>query len=176
MCSLRRRLKCLNKNQLTTYNSQEKIINFKQKEMKVIFIQDVKNVGRKGDIKNVSDGYAKNFLLPRGVAKAATGDNLKQVKDKKEAVEKEKSEFIKKAEDLRRMPPLEFSIKSGKNGEIYGSIAKNDIEKKLEELGLKNVSVKLDKPIRETGEKEIEITIGRGISSIIKISVSAESE
>ncbi|MCK9187242.1 MAG: 50S ribosomal protein L9 [Candidatus Colwellbacteria bacterium] len=144
--------------------------------MKVIFIQDVKNVGRKGDVKNVSDGYAKNFLLPRGVAKAATGDNLKQVKDKKEAVEKEKSEFIKKAEDLRRMPPLEFSIKSGKNGEIYGSIAKNDIEKKLEELGLKNVSVKLDKPIRETGEKEIEITIGRGISSIIKISVSAESE
>ncbi|MCK9497769.1 MAG: 50S ribosomal protein L9 [Candidatus Colwellbacteria bacterium] len=144
--------------------------------MKVIFIQDVKNVGRKGDVKNVSDGYAKNFLLPRGVAKTATGDNLKQVKDKKEAVEKEKSEFIKKAEDLRRMPPLEFSIKSGKNGEIYGSIAKNDIEKKLEELGLKNVSVKLDKPIRETGEKEIEITIGRGISSIIKISVSAESE
>jgi large subunit ribosomal protein L9 len=144
--------------------------------MKVIFIQDVKNVGRKGEIKSVSDGYAKNFLLPKAMAKIATGDNLKQVIDKKQQKEKEKADFIEKADKLKEMPPLEFSVKAGKNGEIYGSVAKNDIENKLKELGFKNISVKLDKPIRKTGEREIEITIGRGVNSRVKISVSAESE
>ncbi len=141
--------------------------------MRVLFLRDVKGVGRKGEIKEVSDGYARNMLLPKGFAEAATHDAEKRLKEKKASEEKEALNFNSKIKDIESQS-FSFPIRVGEKGEIYGSIKKDDIDKKLKSLGFPGVSAILDKPIRHVGEHEIEITIGRGIRGKIKISVMPE--
>ncbi len=142
--------------------------------MKVFFTQDVKGVGRKGEIKDVSDGYAKNFLIPRRLAAYATNAVIKESEDKTFAKEERLSHEKKAAEDFfakTTETPLIFHIKTGKNGEIFGSITTNDIEKaiagKLAEHGMK-FKANLEKPIRSLGEQEIEIVFSSGIKGKIK--------
>lgn len=139
--------------------------------MKLIFLKDVKNVARKGDIKEVSDGYARNYLFPKKFAAPATAANLKNAEEKKMSEEKREQFFREKAGGLRKMEPLEFRVKSGKKGEIYSSVTKEDIEKELEKKGFSEIEVKLPKPIRETGEVSVEIGIGRGITEKITVSI-----
>jgi len=142
--------------------------------MKVIFLKDVKGTGRRGEIREVSDGYAKNFLLPKSIAEPATERVIGEINRANAAAEKEAAEFKDKIKKLEEAGELEFKIKTGKKGEIYGSITREDIERELRNRGFGNVEAKLSKPIREIGKHEAEISIGRGVSGKIKISVSPE--
>src|SRR3989344_999724 len=88
--------------------------------MKVILLEDVKKIGRKFEVKNVSDGYAKNFLFPNGLADIATPDALKELEKKKSETDKESRELMKRLEELARTLKerhLEFFVKTGAHGD-----------------------------------------------------------
>lgn len=99
--------------------------------MKVIFLKDVKNVGKKFDVKNVSDGYARNFLFSQGLAKIATEEAIKSLEAQKAAAlkeeEKNKSGLIALAKNLESRE-FEFKVKTGEKGEVFGSVNKEDIK------------------------------------------------
>lgn len=139
--------------------------------MKVIFLQDVRNVGRKGEIKEVSDGYARNFLIAKKLAAPATIRNTSAVEEKEVMAERKANEFKNKIELINESEKIDFELKTGKKGEIYGSVTKEDIESKLKSKGFHDVEVRLAKPIREVGDHEIEVSIGRGVTGKIHISV-----
>ena len=123
------------------------------------------------DIKDVSDGYARNFLFPKNLALPATKENLA----KREHWAESEKETVKQLEELVRQlaeEKLEFKIATGEKGEVFGSITAKDIKLALLERGYpKELEVTLEKPIRETGERQVEISLGRGIESKIFVKV-----
>lgn len=142
--------------------------------MKVIFLKDVKGTSRRGEVKEVSDGYAKNFLLPKGFAKPATEQVVKEIEKIRATEEKEVADFKERINQLEGMEMLEFRLKTGKKGETYGSVNKEEIENELKKRGFKNIEARLAKPIKELGEHEAEISIGRGITGKIKVFIKSE--
>ena len=140
--------------------------------MKVIFLQDVKNVGKKFDVKNVSDGYARNFLFPQGLAKIATEETVKNLEAQKAATVKEeekvKNELIALSKVLENKE-FEFKVKTGEKGEVFGSVTKNDIEKSIS--AQEDIEALLDKPIKKLGEHRVEVNLGKGIKANLKINV-----
>ena len=150
--------------------------------MKVILLQNIKGIGKKYDIKEVKDGYAKNFLFPRKLAKIATEQSIKELAVKKEAYEKEEQEIKNKLEILAKDlagREFNFTVKTGKKGEIFGSINKDDIKDKLMSAGdkslLADVEINLERPIKTLGEHQVEINLGRGVKTNIKIQALAQT-
>ena len=154
--------------------------------MQVILLEDIKGLGKKFDVKEIKDGYAKNFLIPRNLAKAANEANLKALAQQKaewEQKEKETIESLKKIGSQLKDIVLDFSLKTGLpaqaggTGKAFGSITASKIIKALKDLDIlknyseetKNFEVALEKPIKELGDHLVEINLGKGIKSKIKI-------
>lgn len=138
--------------------------------MRIIFLQDVKGVGKKFDIKEIKDGYARNFLIPRGLAKIATDAAIKELETKKLALEKQEKEFQLKLESLAKdlsHREFVFSLNTGKKGEVFGSITREDIKNRIDENI--DMEVKLEKPIKTIGEHQVEINLGKGVKTAVKI-------
>jgi len=149
--------------------------------MKVILLQDVESLGKKYEVKEVKDGYARNFLLPDKLAKAATKQALKWLSDQKEVIEKEAEEDLKKAQGLAsQLDGLEVSIavKVGDEGQLFESINNQKIVEKLKEMGfeIKKSQIKLADPIKEVGEFPVSITLAHNLEAEVKIIISAEKE
>lgn len=147
--------------------------------MKIILLEDIKNLGKKHDIKEVANGYAKNFLLPKQLVKKTTAMNLKELakqKAEQEIKEKKLMEKIRKqAEDLEKTE-LNFTLKMGKKQEAYGSIQENDIKKLLESKGFKELAIKMETPIKSFGDHKIKIDLNRGVKAILKIKINQEEK
>ena len=147
--------------------------------MKVILLKDVKNLGRKNEIKNVSDGYARNLLLPRKLAAVATATEIKKVEEKK-AEERQRAEkdLEKNQEVVVKMEGLEIEIaaKTDKEGGLYAALSPAQISKALQAKGfeIKKGQVKIDEPIKEIGETEVIIEFPHGLEAKIKIIVTEE--
>jgi len=142
--------------------------------MKIILLQDVRGIGRKYDIKEISNGYARNFLLPRNLAKIASKEALKELEAQKRSWEKQTETLrleLKKIQDKLVKNPLIFKLKIREGDKAFGSITKKDIEEKLDE----NIKVNLKQPIKTLGEHEIEIDLEKGVVGKIKIRVEKES-
>lgn len=142
--------------------------------MKVLLLQDVKKVGKKYDIKDVSDGYARNFLLAQKLAVPADARALQL---KAEVAKKEQLllvQYQKAAEDLKK-EILEFKVRSGSKGEVFGSVTAADIKKALEVKGFSDLEVKLDQSLRFLGEREVEIAFGKGITGTVKVKLLPRS-
>ncbi|EKD58530.1 MAG: 50S ribosomal protein L9 [uncultured bacterium] len=143
--------------------------------MQVIFLQDVKNVGKKGQLKNVPDGYARNFLLARGLASAATPAAVSKVKQdeekKKVQLALEKQEIQKLADALKDKKVV---IKArAKDGKLFGSITQKEIVLEIrKQLGL-IVSEKAitEGHIKELGERSMKISLDFGITATIAVTV-----
>lgn len=138
--------------------------------MKVILLKEIKHIGKRGDIKEVADGYARNFLLPQKMALLASDLNLKEIANEKARMaansskrSKELKEIIKKLDGLR----LETALKSTPQGHLFGSVNEDKIIKLLSEKGL-DISRKeiiLPKPIKSLGSHKVTVDMGEGIGS-----------
>jgi large subunit ribosomal protein L9 len=148
--------------------------------MKVILLEDLKGIGRKYDVKDVSDGYARNFLLPKKLVKPATPQALKELEQLKLKLAREDMEFKKHLSALARKINesfLEFRLKTAKNGSVFGSITKEMILRAMREhgwLGKERIDLALEHPIKEFGEHKISIDLKKGIKAELKIIVQPQ--
>jgi large subunit ribosomal protein L9 len=148
--------------------------------MKVILTQDIKSVGKKGQIIDASDGYARNFLLPKKMAVIADNSNLNALKTKQEANKYKRDMSKASAEELAgKMKDFEliFKIKAGDNGKTFGSITSKDIAEKLNEKYFVEVDKKkigLNDAIKSLGTYMIDIKLFEGITGKLKVSVISE--
>ena len=144
--------------------------------MKVIFIKDLKGKGRVNDIKEVSDGYAMNFLIKNGYAVAYNKVNAGKLNsDLKKADEKEKND-IKKAEDIKKKiekENLSFVVKVGKEGRVFGSISSKQIADRLNELGydIDKKNINIDGSLNTLGVHNVKIMLHKKVEAIVKINL-----
>ncbi len=148
--------------------------------MKVIFIQDVKGQGKKGEIKNVSDGYAKNFLIPKGVAIEATASNLNDLKGKNDSIQYKKDTEEENARNLSKKLEtisVKISAKCGDNGKLFGSITSKDLSdslKKQHNIDIDKRKFNLPDGIKSIGEFNVNIKLYAGITGTLKVIVVSE--
>jgi len=146
--------------------------------MKVILLQDIKSLGKKGDIKDVSDGYARNFLLPQKLAGAATDGTIKKAAEMKERERAEKEKDSEKMKQLaKEIQEKNIIIKSKeKGGKLFGSISAKDIAVALknENLEVLEKSIIMKEAIKKTGRYEIKIRLADGVEAQIEIEVVGE--
>lgn len=145
--------------------------------MRVILLKDIENIGKKYDIKEVKDGYARNFLIPNGLAKPVTKKILEWLEVQKEIQEKKVEQELKKTQELASsIDGLEVNIPVavGNNDELFESINNQKISEKLKEMGyhVKKNQIDLAKPIKELGEFPIKIKFEHNLEVEIKIIIS----
>lgn len=144
--------------------------------MKILLLQDVKGQGKKGEIINVSDGYANNFLIKKGLGVVATADTINSVNIKNKAIERQKAEEKQKAmDDAKKLKGQVIKIvaSKGSQGKMYGSITNKEIADELVKMGY-NVDKKqvvLKDPIRVTGEYPVTVKMYAEISTSITVVV-----
>lgn len=145
--------------------------------MKVLLIKDVKGLGKSGEIKDVKDGYGKNFLIAKGFAKHATNEVINRWKadlKREEIAQKEEIENLKNiAKELENIV-VKISKKVGANGSLYGAITKDEISHALSlqhKIEIDKRHLELDSPIKSTGIFEVGAKLGHGISGVVKIDI-----
>ncbi|SRR6266852_6926109 len=148
--------------------------------MKVVFIQNV-DKHKAGDVRDVADGYARNFLLPRGLARAATPDALKQLDVQREAEEKRAARELAEAQALADQVAgisLRITAKVGSAKRLHGSVGAADVAaalKKQHAIEVDRHDVDLAEPIKRLGDYQVPIKIGHGLEPKLKVTV-AEAE
>ncbi|MCP4647854.1 MAG: 50S ribosomal protein L9, partial [bacterium] len=144
--------------------------------MKVVFVRDVPNVGLEGDVKEVKKGHARNYLFPKGYAVLATAEELKRVESRKRAAAKRREE---QAAELQGVAgtldgiSLVFAKKVTSKGNIYGSVSSTAIQQELKKLGhiIEKSMIKLEEPIRQLGDHQVEVDFGKEAIAQIKVTV-----
>jgi large subunit ribosomal protein L9 len=147
--------------------------------MKIFLKEDVKNLGRIGEVVNVSDGYARNFLLPKKLAVEANTKNIKEFEHHKKALQekaaKVRAEFRTVAEKLSALN-LTIAAKAGEEEKLFGSVTNMDIAEALKEAGydVDKKKIVLDEPIKRLGDYTVEVKIDAEISARVKVNVVPE--
>ena len=145
--------------------------------MKVILLKDVKGTGKKGEVKEVSDGYARNFLLPKKVAVIADNTAMKELNEKNKSIENKAQKEYEAAVELgKKMEEMNIVIysKAGDGGRLFGSITSKDISeqlKKQHEIFVYKRKVLLNDPIRTLGSTIVEIKIHQKVVTKIRVDV-----
>lgn len=148
--------------------------------MKVILNKDVKGTGKAGDVVTVSDGYARNMLIPRGFATEATQSNIRQLEKQKAIAAEKKAEEKAAAQELAEKlnkASIKMKIKAGEGGRIFGSITSKDIADAINmQLGMDidRKKVKLDAPIKQVGQTDVDMRLYQDVNAKIKVIIEAE--
>lgn len=150
--------------------------------MKVIFLEDVKGKGKRGEVKNVSDGYAQNFLIKNGKAKAATSAAVSELKGQKKAEAKHEAEILADAEKLKTVleddkTVVEIKAKAGKDGRLFGSIPNKQIATALEKqykIKIDKRKIELSNPIRSTGYTNVPVKLHQKVTATIRVHVAEQ--
>src|SRR6056297_633232 len=143
--------------------------------MKVVLKENIPGVGQKNEIKEVTDGYARNYLFPKKLATKAIESEVKkakQIQNKKEEKKSKRRKELKKLAEEITEKKIKFEMKVGEKGQLFESIDKKDIVKKIKELGYEEVKEKhinLEKPIENEGEYEINLNLGEDLKSTLKV-------
>ncbi|WP_313526437.1 50S ribosomal protein L9 [Anaerotignum sp.] len=145
--------------------------------MKLILLQDVKSVGKKGDLINASEGYAKNFLLPRKLAVEATKSNLNDYELKQKSEEKRKQEELDKAREMAEIlkeQVVTIKVKTGGNGKLFGSVTNKEVadaivEQTKQDIDKKKVSI--GDPIKMVGERTATIKLHPKVTAEVTIKI-----
>jgi large subunit ribosomal protein L9 len=146
--------------------------------MKVLLIKDVKGLGKAGEIKNAKDGYARNYLIPKGFAKLATPEVIKEWEEEQKRKEAKLQAEIAKLNELKEKienTTLVIKHKLGANGRLYGAITNKEVAEALKEKGIEIDKKHIDmKQIKTVGEYEVDIKLGHGIHAKLKLIVEGE--
>ena len=147
--------------------------------MKVILQKDVKALGKKGELVDVSEGYAKNYLLKNKLAVIANNENVNIMTGQKKSAEYKKEQEIEHAKKLAKeleAIKVVFQAKTGENGKLFGSITAKDIAEKLEKdhkIKLDKKKIVLDEAIKTLGVVNVEVRLYEGIHTKLKVEVKA---
>ena len=149
--------------------------------MKVIFLKDVEKIGKKFEVKEVKDGYARNFLIPQGLVKLATVEALKWLEIQKDIEEKKAEEGLKKTQEIASAivnQEIVIFVKVGEQDQLFESINAQKISERLKELGfdIKKTQIDLPEPIKEIGEFPVKINFEHNLETEIKVIVTKEEE
>ena len=150
--------------------------------MKVVFLQDVPKVAKAGDVKEVSDGYSRNYLLPRKLAVVATPAELKNLELQRQAnarrevrTEQEAEAFAKVLQDTN----VVLKMRAGTKDKLYGSVTSADIAKEIKKLTKQEVDkrkIELPEPIRELGSHQVSIKLTKDVIAIVNVVVEQDTE
>ena len=148
--------------------------------MEVILKEDVTNLGHRGDLVKVADGYGRNFLLPRKLALQATLANRAVIEQMKAAAARRSATEKAHAEELVvKLEPivLDFTRKSGEAGHLFGSVTSADIAAALEAKGFEvdRRKIQLDEPLKSVGEFSVAIKLHREVTAQVKVTIQAEA-
>lgn len=147
--------------------------------MKVILREDVKSLGRAGDLVNVSDGYARNYLIPRGIAILADEKNIQAFEREQKAIErrllKEKQEVTELAHRLSKLN-ITLRAKAGEEGKLFGSVTSKDISEALKREGIEidKKRIYLKEPIKRLGNYSVEVRLPHDVTATVNITVEEE--
>lgn len=150
--------------------------------MEVILLKDVKGTGKKGEVHNVSDGYAQNYLLKRGLAKEATSGAKQALQAKNKAKKREEQEEIKAAEkdkETLENNPIEIKERASEDGRLFGSITTKQIAEEVEkQLKIKVDKRKIDQKVtmRAVGTQSVKIKLHKKVTAELTVQVTPESE
>ena len=143
--------------------------------MKVILKENIKNIGKKDEVVNVSDGYARNYLFAKNLAVEATPGNLAKLQTKKDSAQfkknAEKEEAQKVADKLGKLT-LEFKVQAGENGKVFGGVSSKEIAEKLEkehQIKVDKKKIDLKEPIKILGVKRVDIKLFEGVVGTVKV-------
>lgn len=149
--------------------------------MKVVLLESIEGIGSVGQEAKVKDGYARNFLIPKGLALMASDSNIKAFKDKIQAKirseAKSKEHAQKFAQELESVV-LKFSVKTGQEGKLFGSVTGSNIFDALKEKGFEvdKKKIVLPEPIRHIGTHQVAVRLYPGVTANLKVEVNAENE
>lgn len=145
--------------------------------MKIIFLQDVKGKGKKGDIKEVPNGYAQNFLIKNNLAKPANNESMAELKGKQKAKEKQDAEVLAEAKELKALLEKEETVvkinaKAGEDGRLFGSIPSKQIADALNKqykIKIDKRKIELDQPIRALGFTQVPVKLHPQVTATINV-------
>lgn len=149
--------------------------------MKVIFLKDVKGRGKKGEVKNVADGYAHNFLIKQGLAIEATPGNMKTLdaqKKKESQLAQEELEEAKKLKETMEKLTVELKAKSGEGGRLFGSITSKQIAdelKKSHNIKIDKRKIEMDDAIRSLGVTKVPVKLHHEVTATVNVHVKEEN-
>ncbi len=149
--------------------------------MKVILFENVEKLGKQGDIVTVKDGYARNYLIPQNLAKTATDKTVTLLEEHKKKLRKKD---VKLAEEARSVAEqvekvqVVLSKKVGPEGKLYGSVTPSEVAEQLNEKGfnIDKKAVKIDEPIKTTGEFTVKVRLHKEVDADIKVVVQPDEE
>ena len=147
--------------------------------MQIILLEDVKALGKKGQIVNVNDGYARNFILPKKLGVEANGKNMNDLKLQKANEEKIKKEQLEQAQEFAKQVEaavVNVTIKSGEGGKTFGSVSTKEIAAAAEKAGLKldKKKMMLDEPIRSLGTHIIQVKLHKDVTAKLTVKVTEQ--
>jgi large subunit ribosomal protein L9 len=148
--------------------------------MKVVFLEDVKGQGKKGQIKEVPAGYAQNFLIKKNLAKVATNQAISAVAGQEKAKAKEEAELLAEAKVLKEIlekeeTVVEITMKVGQTGHTFGAVDKSDIAKALKaqfDVKLDKRKIQLINKIQALGTKDVPVKLHRDVTAVVKVKIS----
>ncbi len=149
--------------------------------MKVILLEDIRGVGKKFEVKDMRDGYARNFLFPKKLAEPATPSALQKLAAMKEAHEKDEAALTARLHEIAEKISgitLQLALEADKSGAIFGSVNKEAVIKALREHDIvrsERVEVFLEHPLKKLGDYKISIDLKKGIKAELKISIVKKS-
>jgi large subunit ribosomal protein L9 len=150
--------------------------------MKIIFLDDVRNVAKKFDVKDVSDGYARNFLFPNKLAEPATPGAMKKLDALKAEHDKNEADLLARLHEVAKKingTKVEFFVKTDKSGAVFGSVTKESILKALREHELvrtERIDIDLKYPLKELGEYAVPVDLKKGVAATLKVVIAKEKE
>lgn len=147
--------------------------------MKIILLQDVKGQGKKGEVIEVNEGYARNFLIKKGLAEAATASKINDINQKKAAADFHKAEEVKATRELAKElngKSFTVKIKAGQGGKVFGSVTGANVSDALLQNGysVDKKKIVLSSPIKNVGEYEVDLKLMENVSAKIKVVIEAE--
>ncbi|HYI08409.1 MAG TPA: 50S ribosomal protein L9 [Thermoanaerobaculia bacterium] len=147
--------------------------------MKVILTEEIRGLGTRGDVVTVKDGYARNYLLPKNLAREATAGNLKQVEHERRKwalLAQEEKNVAQKAADRVKGVKVRIEKRVGEHGQLFGSVTANEIADALAEKGIEvdKRRIELEQPIKTVGLHDVDVRLHRDVTARIQVEVAAQ--